>query len=85
MKNCFPIAVVKYDYLLIKPQFPGQPDERIHMKIKLIKSAISILLCLCMLVSFSAVSFADSEKKTDYPFIYVHGMYGWGEDSAKEA
>ncbi len=55
------------------------------MKTKSIKSAISVILCLCMTVSFSVIGFAGNENNTDYPFIYVHGMYGWGEGAAKES
>lgn len=51
---------------------------------KALKKAISLVLCLCLIASFTVAAFAADGKKTDYPFIYVHGMYGWGEGAAKE-
>ena len=51
---------------------------------KALKKAISLVLCLCLIASFTVAAFAADGKKTDYPFIYVHGMYGWGEDAEKE-
>ncbi len=54
------------------------------MKTKALKKAVSLVLCLCLIASFTVTAFASGEKKSDYPFIYVHGMYGWGEDSKKE-
>ena len=51
---------------------------------KALKKTISLVLCLCLIASFTVAAFAADGKKTDYPFIYVHGMYGWGEDAEKE-
>ena len=53
------------------------------MKSKLFKSVLSIFLCLCIVSGLGITGFAK-ESKTNYPFIYVHGMCGWGETSPQE-
>ena len=49
------------------------------------KSVVSMILVLCLLFTLAVPAFAavDNEKN-DYPFIFVHGMLGWGEDSPSE-
>lgn len=48
------------------------------------KKVISVILAVCMLVSLLSVSaFAketawDDVTKNEYPFVFVHGMGGWG-------
>lgn len=40
------------------------------------------VLCFALLASMLSVSsFAAEEKATDYPYIFVHGMGGWGSDN----
>ena len=41
------------------------------------------MLCLCLVFPLALTGFAK-EGKTDYPFIFVHGMCGWGEGSPQE-
>ena len=43
------------------------------------KSVVSMILVLCLLFTLAVPAFAavDNEKN-DYPFIFVHGMLGWG-------
>ena len=53
------------------------------MKRKLFISFVSTLLCIGLMFNLTVVGFAES-KKTEYPFIFVHGMCGWGETSAQE-
>lgn len=36
------------------------------------------------MASCTVVGFAKGEKKSDYPFIYVHGMCGWGDGAPQE-
>lgn len=55
------------------------------IKIKSFKSFMSLLLCAVLLLMSAIPAFAKSETKSDYPFIYVHGMCGWGEDSPQES
>ena len=47
------------------------------------KSLFSLVLCLLMLITAAVPAFASS-KKTSYPFIFVHGMSGWGDGSPQE-
>ena len=54
------------------------------MKNKFFKKLISLVLCLCIMAFCTIVVFAKGEKKSDYPFIYVHGMCGWGDGSPQE-
>ena len=54
------------------------------MKIKPLKKFFAVMLCLCLTVSFTVIGFAKDGQKTDYPFIYVHGMCGWGEGAPQE-
>lgn len=54
------------------------------MKKNLLKKTFTIVLCLCIVFTCTAPSFAKGVNKTDYPFIYVHGMCGWGEGSPQE-
>ncbi len=52
------------------------------MKLKL-KKILCTLLCLTLLFSLTAPCFA-AEKKTaegNYPYVFVHGMMGWGENT----
>lgn len=53
------------------------------MKRKLFISFVSTLLCIGLMFNLTVVGFAES-KKTEYPFIFVHGMCGWGETSPQE-
>ncbi|MBE6782741.1 MAG: hypothetical protein E7536_01860 [Ruminococcaceae bacterium] len=45
------------------------------------KKAISLLLCVILAFSVTINAFA-AEKQTEnkYPFIFIHGMFGWGQD-----
>ena len=45
------------------------------------KKIISVVLCVIMMTGVLCVgaSAANDEKKTDYPFVFVHGLMGWGE------
>lgn len=45
------------------------------------KKAISIILSLCMAFALAIPAFAAEEKGTDYPWVLVHGMMGYGEDA----
>lgn len=54
------------------------------MKNKFFKKLISLVLCLCIMAFCTVVGFAKGEKKSDYPFIYVHGMCGWGDGAPQE-
>ncbi len=46
------------------------------------KKFIAVILAAAMLIGFCAPAFAAQEKETeyatDYPYIFVHGMGGWG-------
>lgn len=43
-----------------------------------IKKFLSAILCFALLLSFpTAYAAAGSAKQ--YPFVFVHGMMGWGE------
>lgn len=55
------------------------------MKRKFTLSIISLIISISLLFSLCVPAFAAEEKKNDYPFIYVHGMMGWGEGSPREA
>lgn len=49
------------------------------------KSVVSIIIVLCLLFTLAVPAFAAVDnQKSDYPFIFVHGMLGWGEDSPTE-
>ena len=49
---------------------------------KNIRKIFSVVLSFALLVSALSVSaFAAEEKGTDYPYVFVHGMGGWGPDS----
>ena len=54
------------------------------MKNKFFKKLISLVLCLCIMAFCTIVVFAKGEKKSVYPFIYVHGMCGWGDGAPQE-
>ena len=54
------------------------------MKNKFFKKLISLVLCLCIMAFCTVVVFAKGEKKSDYLFIYVHGMCGWGDGAPQE-
>lgn len=53
------------------------------MKKRILSAAVSYILCFAMIVTISVPAFAK-ENKTDYPFIFVHGMCGWGDGSFEE-
>ncbi|MGN0463733.1 MAG: esterase/lipase family protein [Acutalibacteraceae bacterium] len=55
------------------------------MKSKKLISVISLVLSVCLIFSVSVPAFAGNAGKTNYPFIFVHGMSGWGEDSPQES
>ena len=42
------------------------------------------MLCLCIMASCTAVGFAKGEKKSDYPFIYVHGNVRLGDGAPQK-
>ena len=46
------------------------------------RKIISILLTVCMLLGTVTI-FASAETDKSTPIILIHGMMGWGEDSAK--
>lgn len=48
---------------------------------KIAKRIIALLLTFTLLFSLTITAFAE-EKSTEnkYPFIFVHGMFGWGRD-----
>ena len=49
---------------------------------KLSKRITSVFLCLCIMMSFTVVGSAkNNEDPTSYPFVFVHGMMGWGENT----
>ena len=49
---------------------------------KSIRKIFSVVLSFALLVSMLSVSaIAAEEKGTDYPYVFVHGMGGWGPDS----
>lgn len=52
---------------------------------KTMKKIIACLLCLCLMLSVSIIAFAQDTagayEKEKYPFVLVHGMMGWGENS----
>lgn len=54
------------------------------MRNNILNKFISLILCLCILAFCTVTGFAKSQNKTDYPFIYVHGMCGWGDGSPQE-
>lgn len=46
----------------------------------MLKKTVAVMLCLIMMLSvFSVPAFAAEEKGNDYPFVFVHGLMGWGE------
>lgn len=48
---------------------------------KLIKKLTAIFLTILMAFSFTLPAFAqDKQPQNKYPFIFVHGMFGWGRD-----
>lgn len=48
---------------------------------KTIKSIFSLLLCIGISFSVSiAPNAVTAESENKYPFIFVHGMFGWGKD-----
>ena len=52
------------------------------------KKTVSVILCIALLLSvFSVTAFAaeSGEESTSYPFIFVHGMGGWGSDGKLES
>lgn len=50
---------------------------------KNIKRIVALILCLFLVSATSTVVFATetTEAKEKYPFVLVHGMMGWGENS----
>lgn len=49
---------------------------------KMFKKITAFLLVFAILVSAVAISsYAEQEQETDYPYIFVHGMGGWGSDN----
>ena len=55
------------------------------MKRTFFKRITSLILCLSVMAFYTIIGFAKENRKTDYPFIYVHGMCGWGEGSPQES
>lgn len=54
------------------------------MKRKFVLSLVSLVLSVSLLFTLGVPAFAKNDNKTDYPFIYIHGMMGWGEGSPME-
>lgn len=52
------------------------------MKRKSVKTILSLILCVSLLFSITVPVLAKESNR--YPFIYVHGMMGWGEGSVRE-
>ncbi len=44
------------------------------------KRIISLFVALCMMFMLTSTAFAKTEQK-DYPYIFVHGMMGYGENT----
>ena len=46
----------------------------------MLKKIIAVMLCVISVISvFSISSFAAEENGNNYPFVFVHGLMGWGE------
>ena len=54
------------------------------MKSKILKRTTGFMLAAVLLFSIAApcagAAAAESTAKTDYPYVYVHGLFGWGQD-----
>lgn len=55
------------------------------MKRKFMLSLVSLIISLSLLFTLCVSAFATNGTKNNYPFIYIHGMMGWGEGSPMEA
>lgn len=48
-----------------------------------LKKLLCIMLVMVLAVSLFAIPAAAEEtKEDDYPFVFVHGLMGWGERSS---
>lgn len=48
---------------------------------KTIKRIFAFILCVTIVLSGTIIANAEStEYENEYPFIFVHGMFGWGRD-----
>lgn len=48
---------------------------------KTLKKVFAFILCIAVVLSGTVIANAESiEYKNEYPFIFVHGMFGWGRD-----
>lgn len=51
-------------------------------KMKKSKKLLSLLLAVLLLCSLlPAAASAEGNPEDDYPFVFVHGLMGWGERS----
>lgn len=48
---------------------------------KRVKRIFSVLLCIMMFCSLMVPAFAENGEKS-YPYVFVHGMMGWGENGS---
>lgn len=48
---------------------------------KTLKRTFAFILCITIILSCTLITNAESNKyENEYPFIFVHGMFGWGRD-----
>ena len=48
---------------------------------KVAKKFFTVILCIAIVLSTSVISYAkNTEPENKYPLIFVHGMFGWGQD-----
>lgn len=48
---------------------------------KTIKRTVALILCVIISLSGTIIVSAETpEAQNEYPFIFVHGMFGWGQD-----
>ena len=52
------------------------------MKAKIVKRTLSLITVLALIFTLAAqgVSAIGSIDINKYPYVYVHGLFGWGED-----
>ncbi len=57
-------------------------QEGFLMKAKLVKRTLSLISVAALLFTLAAqgVNAAGSVDISKYPYVYVHGLFGWGED-----
>jgi len=60
-------------------------DIMFSVKTTGMKKIAALLLAAALIGTFSGIpASAEQTEKTNYPFIFVHGMMGWGTGSKKE-